>query len=154
MPSTSEYRARPDVREKAKAYDRKYRSANRAAINERARLNKAMRKEASGVNAPAAPKRNRSHEEERASIRAYLLKKKYGLSMEQWDSLFTKQGKACAICRSPNPTGSKGWHTDHCHSTGKVRGILCSICNTTLGQLKEDVDTMQRMIEYVEMHRG
>lgn len=57
--------------------------------------------------------------------RWYLLNK-YGITPEQWTELFNKQNNACAICETKT---SKSWHTDHNHITGKVRGVLCHICN-------------------------
>ena len=75
--------------------------------------------------------------------------KQYGLTPEQWDTLFAKQGHACAICRSPNPNGPN-WATDHDHLTGKVRGILCSRCNTGIGQLQESHTLLRLAAEYLE----
>jgi hypothetical protein len=58
-------------------------------------------------------------------------KKKYGITSEQWEELFEKQGRVCAICKSANPKTKQGWHTDH---KGEIiRGILCRACNTNLG---------------------
>jgi hypothetical protein len=68
-----------------------------------------------------------------ASKRRIHLKKTYGITPEQWDALFEGQGGACALCRSKSPGTAKTWHTDHCHRTGRVRGILCFSCNITLG---------------------
>lgn len=47
-------------------------------------------------------------------------------------TLAAHDGK-CGICASPKPGGTKGWHVDHDHATGKVRGILCCGCNLRLG---------------------
>lgn len=74
--------------------------------------------------------------------------------MEQWDSILTNQGGKCAICRSPNPTTKQGWHTDHCHKTGKVRGILCKSCNVALGEVKDRIDVVKNMLEYLRVHNG
>lgn len=65
------------------------------------------------------------------------LKKNYGISLDEWTEKFEAQGKMCAMCSTTEPVG-KNWHTDHCHSTGKVRSILCSNCNTALGKFGED----------------
>jgi len=58
--------------------------------------------------------------------------RKYGITLEQWEALFDRQGRTCAICRRTEANGH-GWHTDHCHATGKVRGILCHDCNFAIG---------------------
>lgn len=84
--------------------------------------------------------------------RSSILKRKYGLTSVQWDELLTSQGGRCLICKTDKPTGKKPWDTDHCHTTGRVRGILCHHCNVLLGHAKEDVDTLRSAIEYLENH--
>lgn len=73
----------------------------------------------------------------REYFRNHNLKSKYGITLSEWDDLFSSQGYMCAICASKEPRG-KNWHTDHCHKTGEVRGILCGWCNTGIGKLQED----------------
>jgi hypothetical protein len=79
------------------------------------------------------------------------LKKKYKISLEEWDALFISQNKVCAICLDTEPRSRHGqWHTDHDHISGKVRGILCHNCNTAMGSLKEDKTILLNMIGYLE----
>lgn len=66
-------------------------------------------------------------------MRAYSLKKKYKLTVEAYDRLFESQGRQCGICGIAEVKRAASWHVDHCHETGKVRGILCHVCNTKLG---------------------
>ena len=66
---------------------------------------------------------------ENGNSRRWYLKRKYGITPEQWQELFEKQGKKCAVCERSYEANSPKWHTDHNHATGKVRGILCDICN-------------------------
>jgi hypothetical protein len=63
------------------------------------------------------------------------LVKKFGITADEWDAIFESQGRRCALpdCRSDTPRCKYGWHTDHDHKTGKVRGILCAKCNQALG---------------------
>jgi hypothetical protein len=68
--------------------------------------------------------------------RDYALRRYYGMSADEWVLLFAKQGERCAMCRSDVPRGGK-WCVDHCHSTGKIRGILCHQCNVAIGMLGE-----------------
>ena len=63
--------------------------------------------------------------------RASGLKTKYNITIEQYDEMLDAQGGGCAIC-GVKPT-NKRLAVDHCHTTGKVRGILCTGCNTGLG---------------------
>ena len=57
---------------------------------------------------------------------------RYKVTVAEWEAIFNEQGRACAICRATEPRG-QGWHTDHSHDTGAVRGILCHDCNVALG---------------------
>ena len=67
------------------------------------------------------------------------LLRKYGISLVEYDALFVAQGGRCAICGRERPTrGDQMLHVDHCHRTGKVRGLLCSPCNTVLGFLEDN----------------
>lgn len=64
--------------------------------------------------------------------------------------MFEKQGRRCAICKSPSPhSGSRPWHTDHCKKTKIVRGILCKKCNVGLGYVREDPAILRAMIKYL-----
>jgi hypothetical protein len=78
------------------------------------------------------------------------LEKNYGITVEQWKLMFESQGFACAICRTTTNSSNQKWSTDHCHTTGKVRGILCQPCNTGIGLLKDNVDVLQQAIEYLK----
>jgi hypothetical protein len=72
----------------------------------------------------------------------------YGITLAQWDVMFAEQGSVCAICLTDTP-GTKGWMTDHCHTAGHVRGILCSPCNLALGLLKDNPATLAAAITYL-----
>jgi Recombination endonuclease VII len=79
--------------------------------------------------------------------RSDCLKYRYGLTTDQWETLFDTQGRKCKICLTGDPSGH--WHTDHCHTTDKVRGILCRGCNTGLGQFKENKAALMRAVDYL-----
>lgn len=78
----------------------------------------------------------------------YFLKRKYGVSLSQYKELLEEQGGVCAICKRVNHTKNK-LAVDHNHKTGNYRGLLCSKCNTALGQLDENIDYMLAMIGYI-----
>lgn len=82
-------------------------------------------------------------------VAAYKRKQAYGITKEQWDAMFAAQGSCCAICKSIDPHGSKGWQTDHCHDTGKVRGILCADCNRVVHS-RATVDTLDAALAYLK----
>lgn len=70
--------------------------------------------------------------------RRWHLASVYGLSTEGYDKMFEEQGGICAICSLP-PTEDKRLAVDHSHSTGKVRGLLCSSCNSALDSLGDNI---------------
>lgn len=77
--------------------------------------------------------------------------KKYGLTEDTYNELVAAQGYKCPICLGP-PKHAR-WNTgsiDHCHKTGKVRGILCERCNILLGNAGDDIPRLQRAIEYLQ----
>ena len=83
--------------------------------------------------------------------RKYDLKRHYGLTLDEWNELFTSQGLKCAACGSSDPGRKSGhWSTDHCHTTDHVRGILCNGCNIALGQAKDNPATLRALADYLE----
>jgi len=83
--------------------------------------------------------------------RHFLLE--YGLTAEDIQRMEEEQGGRCRICNQPPDRGIFGQpprlHVDHDHETGKVRGLLCSGCNTGIGMLQEDPLRLLASIEYL-----
>lgn len=78
------------------------------------------------------------------------LKMEYGMTLADEAKMIADQGKKCAICRGWIYKGK--WHIDHCHVTGKVRGILCGNCNRGLGYFQERTCVLAYAIKYIEKH--
>ena len=76
------------------------------------------------------------------------VKKKYGLSPEEYFSLFKKNDGSCEICGTKD-FGNKKPHIDHDHKTNKVRGLLCSNCNLLIGYAGENVEVLKKAIQYL-----
>lgn len=79
----------------------------------------------------------------------------YGIDMLDWFSLFFGQGCKCAICGKPFPqdgSATRSIHTDHCHDTGRVRGLLCKDCNNGLGNFKDNPDRLRDAASYLDKH--
>ncbi len=76
------------------------------------------------------------------------LKYLYGLSSAQFAEMERTQGGACAICREVQTT--KRLAVDHCHATGRIRGLLCSGCNCALGLAKDRPGVLRAAAEYLE----
>ncbi|AKJ14215.1 hypothetical protein ABB07_30440 [Streptomyces incarnatus] len=73
------------------------------------------------------------------------MRRKYGLTKAERDALIASQGGVCCICLAAPPA-----HVDHCHETGRVRGVLCFSCNAALGQFKDQPEVIRRAAAYVE----
>lgn len=71
----------------------------------------------------------------------------YGITEKQWQAMFRKQGGACALCRK---IFVKTPHVDHCHDTGKIRGLLCMNCNLSLGTLGDTAEALQKVVQYLQ----
>lgn len=73
------------------------------------------------------------------------LKTRYGITTEQFDNLLIEQLGQCLICENQ----MKDPVVDHCHTTGVVRGLLCRLCNASIGGLKDDPAIVKRAYEYL-----
>lgn len=81
-------------------------------------------------------------------------KRLLGLTPEAYQSLLEAQGRKCAICETEEPTaGKRSFSADHNHKTGAVRGLLCTRCNTMLGNALDDPTILRAAISYLERHR-
>ena len=76
---------------------------------------------------------------------AYNLKTRFGLTTEQFSAMIVEQNNRCKICGCDMVEPQ----VDHNHTTGKVRSLLCRPCNTSLGMLKENTETLYNMISYI-----
>lgn len=82
------------------------------------------------------------------------LKRKFNISIEDYNKMLTDQNGTCAICSLPE---TKKHHkgkvadlaVDHCHKSGKVRGLLCWTCNASLGKFKDSTELLQKAIDYL-----
>jgi len=118
----------PDDRARAAAGSRRYRRANKDEINEHWR----------------GKYRTDPEFRERVKERARQI------SNDAYDVLFARQGGVCAICKKKY---HRRLHADHCHVTGKLRGLLCSKCNTGLGLYNDDADRLLAAVAYLVASR-
>jgi hypothetical protein len=77
------------------------------------------------------------------------LRKRYGLTAEQWNKMLIEQAGRCAICTKPM-TGKRDPAVDHCHKSGTVRKLLCNHCNRMLGGAMDSANTLLAAILYLE----
>lgn len=81
--------------------------------------------------------------------RAGALRRQYGLTVGEYDALLAGQDGRCAICRKP--PGRHRLSVDHCHETGRVRGLLCKKCNTGIGMLGDTEERIRAVLKYLSM---
>lgn len=82
-----------------------------------------------------------------------FIQRTYGITAEEYYDMLAAQDNKCAICESEEVNNSRVTSNklfiDHCHDTGKVRGLLCSKCNHSIGLLNDDVDLLRKAIDYL-----
>jgi hypothetical protein len=117
------YAEDPEYRRRRLAQNRAYAAANPAKVKE-------------------ARRRRRANPETREKD----LARSYGLSWEEYKALAARQGGACAICKK----SGQRLFVDHCHKTGRVRGLLCNRCNIGLGYYQDDPRLMRTAMEYLK----
>lgn len=78
------------------------------------------------------------------------LKDKYNITLDDYNKMLYEQNGVCKICGIHHTEVKKGLHVDHCHSTGKIRGLLCVNCNNMLGHAKDNIKTLQAAIKYLK----
>lgn len=74
------------------------------------------------------------------------LKRRYGISQDDYEKMYAEQGGCCSICKKHHKT----LFVDHCHSSNIVRGLLCSRCNFGLGNFLDSIPNLENAIEYLK----
>ena len=105
----------------------------------------------------AAVRKYRQSEKGKRATRNGMLKRNYGITLEQYEEMLITQSGVCYICHKPEtriPRGGKDktphLAVDHCHRTSKVRGLLCHACNASIGLMEENVDRLRAAALYLE----
>lgn len=158
------YATDPAYREAKKASVKDHRQRNRDKINSAIRAKRSVDPESARAleraRRAADPEkfreRDRRYKEKnpervKAKARRTNLRKLYGLTLDQFDALVKRQLDRCIICEVAFVgMESSKIHVDHCHRTGRVRGVLCSACNLLIGHAREDAHTLRRAVAYIE----
>lgn len=82
-----------------------------------------------------------------------MVSDKYGLTKKDLNELFKKQDNKCAICLIDRKLVVQGLAVDHCHTTGKIRGLLCNNCNNGIGRFHDDTNKLKNAIKYLEKNK-
>lgn len=80
--------------------------------------------------------------------KCYDLKNKYGITFQEFGWMLVEQNGGCKVC--DKTLLGKNTHVDHCHDTGKVRGLLCTNCNWGIGQLGDSLERLRAAVKYLE----
>lgn len=87
--------------------------------------------------------------------RRYLMRV-YNITLEEYNAVLDRQGGVCGICgnaeeiKNPSAKKQSSLAVDHCHETGKIRGLLCFKCNTGIGALGDTVESLEKALDYLK----
>ncbi len=131
-------------KERRKEISDKYRNLHKKQIAEKYHLNResilAKQKEYYRANAEYIKSRERL--------------KRYGINTRQFNDMLKTQNNLCAICLQPETQIQHGklrpLCVDHNHKTGEIRALLCNDCNTGLGKFKDDINLLEKSINYLK----
>jgi len=79
-----------------------------------------------------------------------IIRRTYGITYEEYEQMVEDQGGGCAICGKTESEEGRRLPIDHCHTTGKVRGVLCAKCNQALGMFRDDPELLRNAAQYLE----
>ena len=82
------------------------------------------------------------------------LKRRFGIDMAEYNRMLEKQEGKCLICESTESHLGHRLAVDHCHTTGAIRGLLCKSCNVGIGNLKDDINLVEKAVAYLKMFKG
>jgi hypothetical protein len=94
--------------------------------------------------------RNSRKQKDKIWKKNWDLEKKYGINLDALIDTIKAQHNHCPICRTYYPTFHRAWHVDHCHVSGKIRGVICNSCNILLGHAKDRPRVLRNAAEYLE----
>jgi DNA-directed RNA polymerase subunit RPC12/RpoP len=87
------------------------------------------------------------------------LKRRYNITPQEYETKLVSQDYKCAICGKDAADNKRGGkldplHIDHCHKSGKLRDLLCHQCNSGLGQFKDNINLIQKAVQYLIDHQS
>lgn len=87
------------------------------------------------------------------------LQRSFGISLDEYLQKFKNQNFVCSICQNPETVVNghsktiKRLAVDHCHTTGKIRDLLCDRCNKTIGAAEDSIELLEKMKQYLIKHQ-
>lgn len=139
-------RTREEKREERKARAAAYYQANKSKWAESEKRRKEEDTELFLKKSREAGARYRSDPTNAKKVRLRYLLSRYGITLDDYSRMFDEQHGLCAICQKQS---TDRLHVDHCHSTGRVRGLLCFKCNSMIGKANDNLDILRSAIAYL-----
>lgn len=134
--------------EKVNGYAKTWRDANPEKVKTSSKVRWVKNPEKEKLRSATWQKAN--PEKANAASRKAKRKSAYGITEAQYQALIVSQNNCCLICKTP--AGEHTLHIDHCHVSGKIRGLLCGKCNKALGLLGDNVEVLKAAIKYLRKH--
>lgn len=141
-----------------KAYQLEYYEKNKARLlplqQARERVYRAKDPDAYRAKVRAA-KEKRKREDPKGYADSFWrdnIKRRYGATPEDYDRMLAEQGGVCAICKGSHHLRRGRFSIDHCHTTGKIRALLCDGCNLGIGNMEENPSRLRAAADYLERH--
>lgn len=103
---------------------------------------------------PCHGKYKKSNPNTQKNRKSEKLKLRYGITYEQWEQMRQAENYSCMACGITEKELGCTLDVDHCHTTGKARGLLCNACNTSLGRMYENADSLRALANYIEKYKG
>lgn len=142
-------RARAQRRSESK---RAWREENKDHVNQSYRQYVAAHPELEAKKKAKSAEWHAEHREHANKDRSRRWFEKYGMAPGDYEVLLAAQGGVCAICKTDRPRGAYNrFHVDHCHKTGRVRGLLCHSCNLGIGHLRDSIPLLEAAIDYLKV---
>ena len=88
-----------------------------------------------------------------SKYREINLKSRFGINLDDYNNILISQNNCCAICKKHMNEFSYNLVVDHCHKSGKIRGLLCKKCNLGIGHLNDDIDILNNSILYLNKYK-
>lgn len=88
----------------------------------------------------------------KAYVKNHELYNTFGITLDQYNQMFDNQNGCCQICSEHQIKFKRALSVDHNHDTGEVRGLLCSRCNTGIGQLRDSIELLEKAIVYLKKY--
>ena len=144
-------------KDKVKAKNKTYYEKNKEELNAKNKAYREKNKEKLKAYDKTYKEKNKEkiaayREKNKDKIKGNNLKRRYGIGLHEYNLMLTEQKGKCACCGIHQNELTQKFAVDHDHDTGLIRGLLCSLCNTGIGKLGDNIEGLMRALNYLEKH--